>query len=116
MYPSGILQTVRSFAIADRSPPFGQSTRATPNLGSSPKFDMVRSVPACHFCRRSAEDLFALTTCTPGDDWARVVEPACARCLALLRRSGPDGLRLKSSGERWYLGHERGLFAAPHQR
>ena len=73
-------------------------------------------MPACRFCPRATDDQFALTAWGPDGDWERVVEAACPRCLALLRRAGPDGLKLKATGERWYLGHGRGLYDAPHER
>ena len=68
------------------------------------------------FCPRATDDCFALTTQATDGDWERVVEATCTRCLALLRRAGAGGLKLKVSGERWYLGHGRGLYDAPHER
>lgn len=75
----------------------------------------MRSVAICRFCSRSTDDRFALTAWAPSGNWRRVVEPTCARCRALLRRAGADGLRLKATSERWYLGHGQGLYDAPHE-
>ena len=91
-------------------------SRATLDLNSSVPSGIVPAVPTCRFCPRVIDDQFALTVREPGGDWARVVEPTCLRCLALLRRAGAGGLKLKASGERWYLGHGRGLYDAPHER
>ena len=92
------------------------ASSATLDLRSSAASGTVPDVPTCHFCPRSTDDRFALTAQALNGDWERVVAPTCPRCLALLRRAGADGLRLKATGERWYSGHGRALYDAPHER
>ena len=72
------------------------------------------NLAVCTFCRRPARDSYALTR--RSDEWERLVAPVCGRCLALLRRAGAKGRRLKGTGETWWLGHGAGLFTAPHER
>ena len=80
----------------------------------SPPIYGVTISTVCTFCQRPARDSYALTRRT--DEWERLVAPVCGRCLALLRKAGGNGLRLKGTGETWWLGHRAGLFAAPHER
>ena len=80
---------------------------------SPPNYGVTISV-VCTFCQRPARDSYALTR--RSDDWERLVSPVCVRCLALLRRAGAKGRRLKGAGETWWLGHGAGLFTAPHER
>ena len=71
-------------------------------------------MPACHFCDRVPGVMFALTVCR-GDpqrtrSWRRLVLPLCPRCHRLLAVAGAEGRKLKTSGERWWLGHGVGRF------
>lgn len=68
----------------------------------------------CTFCQRPASDSYALTC--RGDEWERLVVPVCGRCLALLRRAGNRGRRLKGTRETWWLGHGNGMYTAAHER
>ena len=79
----------------------------------SPTYGVTISA-VCVFCQRPARDSYALTR--RSDEWERTVAPVCGRCLALLRIAGEKGRLRKGTGETWYLGHGRGLYAAPHER
>ncbi len=68
----------------------------------------------CVFCDRSHAPSFALTV-QNGDphktsSWHREVVPVCPRCHQALADVGREGRVLKSTGERWYLGHTVGIF------
>ena len=68
----------------------------------------------CTFCDRSPAAPFALTA-LDGDSkemssWRREVLPVCPRCHRALAVAGPDGRKVKTTGERWWLGHGVGRF------
>ena len=66
------------------------------------------NLAVCTFCQRTARDSYALTR--RADEWERLVASVCGRCLALLRRAGDRGRRLKGTGETWWLCQRRVLF------
>ena len=63
----------------------------------------------CIFCPGESADKYALTR-QSGEEWERVIEPVCQRCRGLLGRA--EGRVLKTTSERWFLGHGVGLFEA----
>ena len=70
---------------------------------------------SCLFCGRQGSR-YALTVASADDaapSWRRLIEPVCPRCQTLLALAGDAGRVLKSTGERWWLGHTAGLFPAP---
>jgi hypothetical protein len=67
----------------------------------------------CAFCGRSPAPDFTVTACAsdPQDGsshWRREVLPVCPRCHRALAQAGPEGRTLKTTGERWWLGHGYG--------
>jgi hypothetical protein len=60
---------------------------------------------------------FALTV-RSGDakktsSWRRHVAPVCPRCHRALAKVGREGRKVKTSGERWWLGYTVGRFESP---
>ncbi len=68
-------------------------------------------VHACHFCGSPTPSQWAVTARNrdaPDDRWRREIVPICPRCNRLLDEAGPEGRRLKTTGEWWYAGHTVG--------
>ena len=66
---------------------------------------------ACHFCGSPTPSKWAATarnSDAPNDRWRREIVPICPRCNRLLGEAGPQGRRLKTTGEWWYPGHTVG--------
>ena len=66
---------------------------------------------ACHFCGSPTPSQWAVTARNrdaPSDRWRREIVPICPRCNRLLDKAGPEGCRLKTTGEWWYAGHTVG--------
>ena len=71
---------------------------------------------SCSLCPGEVLGVFTVTSLVQTDDgedaWKRGLAPLCTRCHAALKAAGGEGRRLKTTGERWYLGHGVGLFEA----
>ena len=83
----------------------------------TPLSDLIRAarypepMRACHFCGSPTPSHWAVTARSgepPDDCWRREIVPICPRCNRLLDKAGPEGCRLKTTGERWYAGHTVG--------
>ncbi len=62
---------------------------------------------ACHYCGSFTPSQWAVTARNgdaPNDRWRREIVPICPRCNRLLNKAGPEGCRLKTTGEWWYAG------------
>ena len=74
-------------------------------------------MPSCTFCARKPVGSYAFTALNGQPDdpasWRRVVAPVCKSCHTALAEDGAGGRVLKATGERWWLGHGQGKFAAP---
>ena len=69
---------------------------------------------SCVFCARTPALKFALTS-LKGDthkvgSWRRHIRPVCPRCHRALAVAGREGRLLKTTFERWFLGHTVGIF------
>ena len=65
---------------------------------------------ACHFCGSPTPSQWAVTARNRDapNDWRREIVPICPRCNRLLGKVGPEGRKLKTTGESWYSGHAVG--------
>jgi hypothetical protein len=69
-----------------------------------------RPVSHCAFCPRLSTGVRAVTIRSDDDDAPtghRKFRELCGRCTEALREAGDQGLVLKTTGETWYLGHQR---------
>ena len=71
---------------------------------------------SCGLCPGDVLGVFAVTSLaerSDGEDaWKRGLAPLCSRCHVALKAAGPEGRKLKATGEKWWLGYGVGLFAA----
>jgi hypothetical protein len=68
-----------------------------------------RPVSHCAFCPRLSTGVRAVTIRNDDDapTGQRKFRELCGRCTEALGAAGDQGLVLKTTGERWHLGHQR---------
>jgi hypothetical protein len=67
----------------------------------------------CQFCGRGPTGSYAVTVLRATGEWERLFADCCQRCHKLLRVAGDKGRKLKSTGDRWLLGHGHGAYPPP---
>lgn len=85
--------------------------RGNRRLGHAPLACLTVRSPRLYvlcLCQRPTDKQWAVTVERLGGERERQISPVCGRCNYYLGVSADNGVRLKSSGERWYPGHVYG--------
>ncbi len=99
----------RRIAAADRGLNVAGNDTPLSDLSRAARYP--EPMHACHFCGSPTPSQWAVTARNgdaPNDRWRREIVPICPRCNRLLGKAGPEGCRLKTTGEWWYAGHSVG--------